>query len=560
MSTLLQPIKERREYLILALMLGFLHASILLGLDSPISRAMLLTHLGFFLIWQPLQEKEKRMVWYNGVIFIVLTLMLVYWINWWLLSGWLILLIGIVGGRVVTDRLERYAYMLVMIFLVLELLTNCIPSIFIVTATSHQLYNLLEFGILLIPLALMIFFRPGKQQTMGTVDLLHAITATLLSSLLALGSLVIMFHTGTDYFTALIQTLFAIGICLFTISWLLTPHVGFSGLSELWSRSLLNIGTPFEQWLIELARIKQEKNTPDEFLEAAMEKLVTLPWVVGVKWTVANNNFSRGDPSKNEIQTKIQNNPVTLCTSLPIGGSLYLHCNLLIQLIDQFYVSKLNEQNLSRQVHLQAIHETGARITHDIKNLLQAMHSMITILQADTTDEDNQSKSVTILKKQFPYFIQRLELAMNKLRTPGDLEQVNVSFIDWWRDLQTRYKDQNINFNESIQGDPFIPADLFDSVSENLLENIFVKQKSENDIKIYIDSIIKDNKVCLLIRDTGIAIENETANKLFKEPLDSYNGLGIGLYQAAKQAESLGYSLSLKNNADGDVCFKLANS
>lgn len=559
MSVLLQPIKERREYLILALMLVFLHASILLELGSPISRAMLLIHLGFFLIWQPLQETEKRMVWYNGLIFIVLTLMLVYWINWWLLSGWVILLIGIVGGRVVTERRERYAYMLVMIFLVLELLIKCIPELFSLPVATHQLTRLLAYGILLIPLSLMLFFKVDKQPSTGSVDLLHAITATLLSSLLALGSLVLMFHTGTDYFTALIQTLFAIGICLFTISWLLTPHVGFSGLSELWSRSLLNIGTPFEQWLIELSRIKQEKDTPEEFLEAAMEKLVTLPWVVGVNWTVANNNFSRGEPSKNEIKTKIQDNRVTLCTSLPIGGALYLHCNLLIQLIDQFYVSKLNEQNLSRQAHLQAIHETGARITHDIKNLLQAMHSMITILQADTTDEDNQLKSVTILKKQFPYFIQRLELAMNKLRTPGDMEQVNVSFIDWWRSLQARYKDHNINFNETIHGDPFIPADLFDSVSENLLENIFVKQKIENEVKVYIDSMINDNKVCLLFRDTGSAIENETAKKIFKEPLDSSNGLGIGLYQAAKQAESLGYTISLKNNADGDVCFKLAN-
>lgn len=560
MSILLQIIRERREYLILALMLVFLHASILLGLESPISRAMLLIHLGFFLIWQPLQEREKRMVWYNGLIFIVLTLMLVYWINWWLLSGWLILLIGIVGGRVVTDRNERYAFMLVMIFLVLELLINCIPNLFTLTAVTHQLHKLLELGILLIPFALMIFFKADKQQSSGTVDLLHAITATLLSSLLALGSLVIMFHTGTDYFTALIQTLFAIGICLFTISWLLSPHVGFSGLSELWSRSILNIGTPFEQWLIELSRLRQEKNTPDEFMEAAMEKLVTLPWVVGVKWTVENNNFSRGEPSKNEIKTKIQNNQVTLCTSLPIGGALYLHCNLLIQLIDQFYVSKLNEQNLSRQAHLQAIHETGARITHDIKNLLQAMHSMITILQADTLDDENESKSITILKKQFPYFIQRLELAMNKLQTPGDMEQTKVSFMDWWRDLQARYKDQDINFNESIQGDTTIPADLFDSVSENLLENIFLKQKNEHGIKIYIDSMVNDDKVCLLFRDTGSAINKDTENKLFNEPLASDNGLGIGLYQAAKQALSLGYTLSLKKNSDGDVCFRLANN
>jgi len=558
MPVLPQSITDRREFIILALILGFLHASILLDFGSPISRAMLLIHLGLFLIWQPIQEKDKRLVWYNGIIFIILTLMLVYWINWWLISGWLILLIGIVGGRVVINRIERNAYMLVMIFLVAELLIGCIPRLFVIESAIH-LYNPLQYGISLIPLILMVFPKVEGQPLVRMVDLLQAITASLLCSLLALGSLVIMYHVGTDYIIALIQTLMAIGICLFAISWLLSPHAGFSGLSELWSRSILNIGTPFEQWLIELSQLRQDKKTADEFLEEAMKKLVALPWMAGVKWTIANKDYSLGEPSKNEIQTKIQNNPVTLCTNIPIGGALFLHCNLLIQLIDQFYVAKIHEQDLSRQAHLQAIYETGARITHDIKNLLQAMHSMITILKADTTDEANQSKSIVILNKQFPYFIQRLELAMNKLQTPGELNQEKVNFRDWWQDLQSRYKESNINFNALIEDDPMIPADLFDSVSENLLENIFAKQKSENDIKIYIDTIVKENVICLLIRDTGSAIDENTEKVLFKEALNSDNGLGIGLYQAAKQAESLGYSLLLKNNVDGDVCFKLKN-
>jgi len=448
--------------------------------------------------------------------------------------------------------------MLVMIFLVAELLIGCIPRLFVIESAIH-LYNPLQYGISLIPLVLMVFPKVEGQPLVRMVDLLQAITASLLCSLLALGSLVIMYHVGTDYIIALIQTLLAIGICLFTISWLLSPHAGFSGLSELWSRSILNIGTPFEQWLIELSSLRQDKKTADEFLEEAMNKLVALPWMAGVKWTIANKDYSLGEPSKNEIQTKIQNNPVTLCTNIPIGGALFLHCNLLIQLIDQFYIAKIHEQDLSRQAHLQAIYETGARITHDIKNLLQAMHSMITILKADMTDEVNQSKSITILKKQFPHFIQRLEQAVNKLQTPGELDQEKVDFRDWWRDFQSRYKESNINFNALIEDDPVIPADLFDSVSENLLENIFAKQKSENDIDIYIDTIVKENTICLLFRDTGSAIDENTEKVLFKEPLNSDNGLGIGLYQAAKQAESLGYSLLLKNNVDGDVCFKLIN-
>ena len=37
-----------------------------------------------------------------------------------------------------------------------------------------------------------------------------------------------------------------------------------------------------------------------------------------------------------------------------------------------FYIAKIREKTLTQQTHLKAIYETGARITHDIKNLLQS--------------------------------------------------------------------------------------------------------------------------------------------------------------------------------------------
>jgi hypothetical protein len=37
----------------------------------------------------------------------------------------------------------------------------------------------------------------------------------------------------------------------------------------------------------------------------------------------------------------------------------------------------------------------------------------------------------------------------------------------------------------------------------------------------------------------------------------SSRGLGIGLYQAARQADAAGYRLTLEKNGDGEVCFAL---
>jgi hypothetical protein len=44
---------------------------------------------------------------------------------------------------------------------------------------------------------------------------------------------------------------------------------------------------------------------------------------------------------------------------------------------------------------------------------------------------------------------------------------------------------------------------------------------------------------------------------LLRGPVDSPGGLGIGLYQAARQAEVAGYALILEANRDGEVTFVL---
>ena len=61
----------------------------------------------------------------------------------------------------------------------------------------------------------------------------------------------------------------------------------------------------------------------------------------------------------------------------------------------------------------------------------------------------------------------------------------------------------------------------------------------------------------LSVCDGGSAVDGETASRLFTEPVPSRNGLGIGLYQAARQAEQFGYVLSLASNEEAQVCFLL---
>ena len=61
----------------------------------------------------------------------------------------------------------------------------------------------------------------------------------------------------------------------------------------------------------------------------------------------------------------------------------------------------------------------------------------------------------------------------------------------------------------------------------------------------------------LRVCDSGSAVPPEVAAGLMRSPMRSSGGLGIGLYQAARQAEASGYRLMLENNRDGEVCFAL---
>ena len=374
--------------------------------------------------------------------------------------------------------------------------------------------------------------------------------------ILALGSLVLMYHNNTDYIISLIQTLLSIGILLISISWLLSPHSGFSGLSQLWTSSLLNIGTPFEQWLAKLSRQRQAQQSPADFLDTAMRELVSLPWIAGATWTGGSTHGIYGELTRHEIHLSISEQPLTLFTHVAPAGVMSLHCNLLVQLIETFYTAKKQEQELSQQAHLHAIYETGARVTHDIKNLLQSLQTMTTLL--DTTSDETKEKSIVLLKKQLPHISQRLQLALNKLQAPEQKSTNNILATIWWKERSTRREDLQINFQSVIDKDTLIPEELFNSVIENLLENAIQKRQVDPDIVITVTLKIESSSIILTVTDTGHAVVEKITKSILKEHVASDNGHGIGLYQAAKQAESLNYILRLTENRDGNVSFELS--
>ncbi|NNE38088.1 MAG: HAMP domain-containing histidine kinase [Gammaproteobacteria bacterium] len=322
---------------------------------------------------------------------------------------------------------------------------------------------------------------------------------------------------------------------------------------------MLNIGTPFESFLAELSILFKQKSSPDDFLVSTMEELNALPWIEGVSWKIKDNDnqYSVGNNTSSMTEFEIDNLTICIHSYTPVSGALYLHCKLLAQLINNFYVAKIREREMTQQTHLRAVYETGARITHDIKNLLQSLQAITSIIVTDS-EQDNFYVSGKLLKKQLPALTQRLKLALDKLQAPESTDPEPVYLKDWWNDLIYRTNIKNVEFNADLTGDHLVPSELFDSIIDNLIENLKNKLQMEVDLKVSVSLFSDESNIVLSIMDNGKKIPDDIANQILKEPLQSENGLGIGLYQAAKQAEALGYKFELKTNMDTNVCFELS--
>ena len=102
-----------------------------------------------------------------------------------------------------------------------------------------------------------------------------------------------------------------------------------------------------------------------------------------------------------------------------------------------------------------------------------------------------------------------------------------------------------------------VPRSLFDNVADNLIRNALAKRATEEHTKVRA-TLECGEGVTLRVRDSGRAVPAQIESSLLRAPVTSEGGLGIGLYQAARLAESKGYRLILESNRDGEVCFALS--
>ena len=387
------------------------------------------------------------------------------------------------------------------------------------------------------------------------VDLFYSVILFLLVAALVLGSFVVKQVSHGNYPLALAQTLFAIALVLIALSWLWNPRGGFSGLGHILSQYLMSLGLPFERWVQRLAEFAEQETQPQRFLALSLEHVLDLPWVTGLQWESRHGQGEYGVKSGYSAEFSFQDLRLRIYTRWSLSPAVLLHLKLLTQMVGHFYEAKRREQAQRQSAYTQAIYETGARLTHDVKNLLQSLRSLCAA--AENSSAQQAQGLQALMQRQLPQITQRLNATLDKLRSPQQADAARVDFAVWWEGLVQRYTGRNVHFQvDGPAQDLKLPAELFDSVADNLIENALNKSATSAGLQVRV-TLSTARGGTLTVCDNGDAIAKSTESQLFEAPVPSQSGLGVGLYHSARQASQLGYRLALAANQPGTVCFRL---
>lgn len=538
-------------------MLVLLHLAAMRGTEDIWARGMMMAHLGLFFIWQPFMQGGQRLKVSEVILIVLITIAILVFLSWWMLGLWVGLLAGVIGGKVFLfqARWLRVFYLTTFLYLAALLLVWIVPHGFGTGALPSEVRIIAQYGLpvlFVVMLALPVESDTAEPQI---VDFLYASFIFLLLTALVLGSFAYMTIIKTSYPLALSYSLLSIAAVLIFLSVAWNPGAGFAGLATLFSRYLLSIGLPFEQWLHFLAELSRTESRPDQFLKEACVGLGGLPWVTGGTWHTASEAGEFGASSKHSVEFAGREVTIRLYSRHRPSPSLVWHFHLLGQLLGQFYVAKQREQKLKQQTYVQALHEAGARLTHDVKNLLQSLNVLCSAVERDP-DGDPEGLQM-LIRRHLPTVTQRLRHTIDKLQRPQVETGRFVRADAWWEGVQKAYQIRGVEFQLGALAEGILlPKDLFDGAADNMIQNALEKRKLDPGVQVRVTFDITES-VLLTVCDSGRPVVREVLAGLLRGPVTSDTGYGIGLYQVGRQAELLGFNFRISANEQGNVCFEL---
>ena len=151
---------------------------------------------------------------------------------------------------------------------------------------------------------------------------------------------------------------------------------------------------------------------------------------------------------------------LTVYTQHKLSPSLVWLFHLLAKLTNEYYVTKQRARELQQMSYLRAVHETGARLTHDVKNLLQSLNNLC--FMAQLPDDPDGARLNLLVQRQLPQITQRLQQTLDKLQAPQDEpNRIDVSARSWWVAQQALHVQDGIVFDPvTIEASAQLPGAL----------------------------------------------------------------------------------------------------
>ena len=229
----------------------------------------------------------------------------------------------------------------------------------------------------MLPLAFVLIAlfptEPETSEAAHIIDFFYSMFLMLLLVVIILGSFTFMTLRRMPYLEALTFTVFltAGAVLLVALAW--NPRTG-GGVGVFFARYLFSIGLPVEKWLHLLAELLAGRGAAGP-LPGRSGRGAAAPALGGGGALARGRNAaaSSGSRTPHAVDYAAGELELTIYSRYRLGPALLWHLHLLGQLLGEFYVAKLREEKLRQASYLQAVHETGARMTHDIKNLLQSL-------------------------------------------------------------------------------------------------------------------------------------------------------------------------------------------
>ncbi|MCX7897033.1 MAG: hypothetical protein N2441_04090 [Rhodocyclaceae bacterium] len=499
---------------------------------------------------------------WSAVSIVAMAASYAFFLDWRLLWLWTMVLVGLVGGKVFLypSRSERFFYLLALGYLVLSILAWILPMALVpADQADPRITQVAKYAAPFLFLV-MAFLRQAEpfRPTPELVDYVYGILVVLLVAVVALGSLTLTLLSQTGYLTALLTTLAATAAVLLILGFFWNPQAGFGGLSSAMAQHMTALNQPLERWIETLAELDRHETDAERFLATAAERLAQcMPGVAGLVWRVDKKHGECGEVGGGRrylvehgrlgMELFLQHEP---------GEALRWDYDLAVRLLADHYEAKQRAQALLQLTYLAAIHESGARLTHDVKNLLQSLE---TLCHAASREGEIPSPSFhALLRRQLPEITRRLSQTLAKLGAPAEFApEAPEDARQWWENLSLRYCEEWLVF-EPLQNDFCLERpSLFTTVAENLLQNLLRKKRDQAGLHARASLSLDARGPVLRVCDDGQAIRPEIASRLFADPLPSAEGFGIGLFQSAKLAQRHGYRLLLSENRSGAVCFCL---